>query len=226
MINILVAVPKVKRPLPPKLESYLKSTKFPVAVTENLGQELARTTLVEHMFNKKFDAIAFIDSDMSPNVDLDSMFEKFWHLDFPVISALTSSKGREHKILLFEKHPHVSYPMLNEHLYEADSIIKVYAIGFGACLIRREVFEKIDLPWFKTNWEYVVPETGDLKIVGGVGMGADFYFSMKCNQNDIPIYLDCGTLVHHMELDNSSSYYGQEFPWPETIQRLKADKDG
>lgn len=218
MIKILVAIPRVDRPIPDKLQSYLKQTKFDVEFTDCLKQELARTTLVTKMLDGGYEGIAFIDSDMSPNIDLDLMFEKFYHLELPVVSALTSSRGRLHQLLLFKKNPTISYPVIDENMYAKDSIVQVYAIGFGACLIRREVFEQLELPWFKTQWDYVIPETNEIKTVGSVGMGADFYFSMECNKHNIPMHIDCGSIVHHMEMHSQSSYYKQEFPWVETIQ--------
>lgn len=224
MKKFIISVPKVDRPIPEKLQAYLASTKYTVQFTKNLGQELARTTLVANMLSGDYDAIAFIDSDMSPNIDMDAMFEKFYNLNLPIVSALTSSKGRQHQMLIFRKNPNITYPILDETMYVKDCIIPVYAIGFGACLIRREVFEKLDMPWFKTNWEYVIPENGDIRTVGGTGMGADFYFSLKCQKNEIPIHLDCGSLVHHMDIDNNgSSYRGHEFPWPETMEKIEKE---
>jgi len=224
--KIAVCIPLVEREIPIKLQKFIDTTKFEVITTKNLGQELARTTLVTEALNKGYESIAFIDSDMSPNIDLDAMLEKFWHLNLPVISALTSSRGKGHKLLLFKKNPDISYPLLDETLFEENTIVPVYAIGFGACLIRREVFEKVDLPWFKCGWEYEVPETLEVKYVGGTNMGADFYFSLKCQQNNIPLYIDCGSIVHHMELHKESSYKGDEFPWIETIQKVSGAKNG
>ena len=221
--KIVVAVPKVLRPLPPKLDQYLGKTKFKVIVTENIEQAVARTRLVTQMLNEGFEALAFIDSDMSPNIDMDKMFEKFYNVELPVISALTSTRGRQHQLLLFKKNPNISYPLQDELLFTEDSIINVYAIGFGACLIRKEVFNKIDLPWFKTGWTYTIPETREIRHVGGNGMGADFWFSMQCLAAKVPLYLDCGSLVHHMEMEPSSSYYKQEFPWEETLIRIRGE---
>jgi hypothetical protein len=126
-----------------------------------------------------------------------------------------------HQLLIFQKNPNITYPMLNENLYQEDKMLDVFAIGFGACLIHRSVFQELPLPWFKTNWEYVIPETKDIRVVGGVNMGADFYFSLQCHRYGIPIHLDCGVLVHHMEMDPESSYNGMEFPWDELMDMRK-----
>lgn len=210
--TICIGLPTIDRPIPEKLEKELSITPFPVFRTYGLTQWMARTKLVTEMYEKGFEYIFFIDSDMSPNIDLTATIEKFYSYDLPVISALTSSRGPMHQLLLFKKHPQISYPSLYENLYKKDSIIKVYAIGFGACLIKKEVFEQIDMPWFKTDWDYLIPETKEFRAVGGTNMGADFWFSMRCNQENIPLHLDCGTIMHHKELNKACYFVNQEYP--------------
>lgn len=219
--RVLIAVPLVERPLPPLLEKALQSTKFNVATTKNVGQALARTQLVSKALDEGYENVFFIDSDMSPHQNLDALIESFYMYSMPVVSALTSSKGMSHQVLLFKKHPQITYPVLDTSLYVEKTVIKVFAIGFGACLINLDVFKQMDMPWFKTNWEYTIPETQETKIVGGVEMGADFYFSLQCNKYGFPLHLDCGQVVHHMELDAGSSFVGQEFPWDVALEECK-----
>lgn len=217
----LIAVPMVDRAVPPALQKALRGTKFDVRTTKNVGQAHARTRLVSEAIEGGYENIFFIDSDMSPHQDLDGLIESFYMYSLPVVSALTSSKGASHQLLLFKKHPHITYPILDSSMYVENKVQKVYAIGFGACLISTEVFKTMDMPWFKTNWEYVIPETQEAKTVGGVEMGADFYFSIQCNKYNIPLHVDCGQIVHHMEMDPGSSYCGQEFPWEESLAQWK-----
>lgn len=220
--DIMVGVPKVGRPLPPKLEKWMKETKFLVETTDELPQEEARTILISRMLNKKYKYIFFIDSDMTPEIiNLDETIQIFYNSGLPVVSCLTSTRGPQHKLLLFKKNPNITYPLLDEGMYKEDKMIEVYAIGFGGCLIKREVFENIGLPWFRTNWNYIIPETNELRVVGGTGMGADFFFSLRCQKENIPIYLDCGQILHHMELNHTTHFYKKIYPDEVKMNEMK-----
>jgi len=211
--KILIGLPRISRPLPKKLREWAEKTRFIVEITESLPQEAARSILVSKMHNENYDAIFFIDSDMEPEIiDLDKTIKHFYETQLPVISCLTSTRGPHHKLLLFKKNENISYPELDENMYRKDHTIPVYAIGFGGCLIRREVFDKIGLPWFRTNWDYDIPETGERRLIGGTGMGADFFFSLRCNAENIPMHIDCGKILHHKELTPSTHFYGRLYP--------------
>lgn len=220
--EVLVAVPKINRPLPPKLEEWMKRTIFKVETVDNMGQEMARAILVSRMYNGKFKSIFFVDSDMSPEIiDLDETITSFHHYGFPIISCLTSTRGPGHQLLLFKKNQTITYPELDETLYREGELVRVYAIGFGGCLIHKEVFDKIGHPWFRTNWDYVIPENGDVRTIGGNGMGADFFFSLRCQVEGIPIYNDCGHILHHMELNQTVHFKNMKYPEEYKLDEVK-----
>lgn len=218
----MVGIPMVDRPLPPKLKEWMDNTKFHIERISCVEQAEARTELVSRMFNKGFKYMFFVDSDMTPEqCDLDSVINLFYKYDNDVTSCLTSSRGPRHQLLLFKKHPNITYPSLDELLYKENEVIEVYAIGFGGCLIKAEVFERIGCPWFKTDWEYLVPETKEYRSIGGKGMGADFYLSLRCQEEGIKIHLDCGTILHHMELNKETSYFKHTYPDEYKIRHVK-----
>ena len=76
-------------------------------------------------------------------------------------------------------------------------IEEVTAVGFGVCLVRREVLEKIPTPWHDILWT-------DL---GGI-IGEDIHFCIKALDNGIPVYVDhdLTPFIKHIGMTE----YGQE----------------
>lgn len=61
---------------------------------------------------------------------------------------------------------------------QTDSHIKVDAMALGFCLIRTEVFDQLDLPWFILGFQ------------DGHYTGEDIEFFRNCKHNNIPVWLD------------------------------------
>lgn len=68
-----------------------------------------------------------------------------------------------------------TYVKLHE---QTDSHIKVEAMALGFCLIRIDVFDALDLPWFILGFQ------------NGQYTGEDIEFFRKCKQYNIPVWLD------------------------------------
>lgn len=73
----------------------------------------------------------------------------------------------------------------NEIVFEQtpDDLFKIDGCGMHFTCIRRDVFEKVDPPWFKNF---------------GVGGGEDFYFTEKVRKAGIDMYLDLSVYAGHM----------------------------
>ena len=66
---------------------------------------------------------------------------------------------------------------------QTESHIKVEAMGLGFCLIKTEVFDQVDLPWFNLSFHQgpgVKPHYS----------GEDIWFFRKCKEQNIPVWLD------------------------------------
>ena len=61
---------------------------------------------------------------------------------------------------------------------QTDSHIRVEAMALGFCLIRIDVFDALDLPWFILGFQ------------NGQYTGEDIEFFRKCKQYNIPVWLD------------------------------------
>lgn len=137
-----------------------------------------------------------VDSDVVPPRDVLSMVEH----GKPVVSAVcTIKKGRGSPLptvmQLNEDGTTYQNVPLTEY-YEKirdDGLLQVEGAGTGCILVRRDVLENMQPPWFK----FLYDEYGLLKL------GEDFYFSRKVMENsDYDMYVDttqvCG---HHKKVD-------------------------
>lgn len=76
-------------------------------------------------------------------------------------------------------------------------VVKVDWVGGGFVLVKSDVFEKIEYPWFHCS----VLEDGDYASE----MGEDIGFCVKCYNAKIPIFLHCGflpKLIHEQDAKN------------------------
>lgn len=68
-------------------------------------------------------------------------------------------------------------------------LVEVDAIGTGSLLISREVFERIEPPWFFNDYS---------KVMEDHWPGEDMGFSKKCNEAGIKLYVDTTLTSPHM----------------------------
>jgi hypothetical protein len=82
---------------------------------------------------------------------------------------------------------------------ESESLIQVEAMALGFCLIKTEVFDSIELPWFQ------------LGFFSGQYTGEDIEFFRKAKQVNIPVFMDTlvtkelghlGTYAFKVDCDN------------------------
>ncbi len=72
----------------------------------------------------------------------------------------------------------------------SDGFRKVDYVGAGFLLVKKEVFSKIEYPWFR---HFVVEKDGCQEE-----LAEDYGFCMGAWKADIDIYVDCDTLVEHV----------------------------
>ena len=126
--------------------------------------------------NKSVTHLLFLDSDMQFPPDL---FHRLLEHDLPMVAcnyvkrgipATPNSKDVEGKVIATDRD--------SRGLEEAESA------GFGALLVKREVFENIENPWFDTVWFH--------KDDGGIDlMGEDVFFFRKARRTaGYPLFID------------------------------------
>jgi len=150
-------------------------------------------------FLEKPDAeiLIMIDSDIVPPVDILKMVEH----DEPVVSAVcTIKKGKvPSPTVMKEEGDSYRQVEISEVLEERDEdsgLLEVDGVGTGCLLIRRDVLENMQPPAFK----FIQNEYGGLKL------GEDFYFSRKCKENDINMYVDTTQICSHFKTVDLTEY--------------------
>lgn len=140
--------------------------------------------------------LLMIDNDIVPPTNILEMVEH----DEPVVSAVCTIKKGDvpQPIVVREEGDQYRQVNIQEAMDEIDErgLIPVEGVGTGALLIRRDVLEDMKPPWFKFEYnEY-----------GGLKLGEDFYFSRRCKQNDVDMYVDTDHITSHYKKVDLTSY--------------------
>lgn len=144
---------------------------------------VAREMAVTKMMKENFDCLLFVDDDMEFKPDL---LERLLSHDAPIVSAMAFKRVHPYTPCFYEKCEMTDKGVYLKP-YEFDEIPKepfeVEACGAACMLIRREVFEKIQYPWFLP-----LPFTGE-----------DISFCLQAKKAGIPILIDPAPIVGHIE---------------------------
>ena len=83
--------------------------------------------------------------------------------------------------------------------WELGEVVQCVAVGMGLTLIKTEIFEALEPPWFETIKEQV-PSGGK------VGMTEDFYFCLKAVQAGFQVWCDTGLQAAHQSVKEQAIY--------------------
>lgn len=163
-----------------------------------------REKLVEVALSEGCDAVLFIDSDMRFPHDIITILLS---RDVPIVGVnattrrmpVTSTAKILHKEMDGDTTVH---RWENIDSRGKEGIEAVTSIGFGAALIRREVFENVPKPWFDAGW-------------GKNGVcGEDVYFCVKAGSEGFETYVDHELSMHIKHIGTYeygwSDYEGKE----------------
>jgi hypothetical protein len=145
-----------------------------------------REKLAEVAFNEGCDAVLFIDSDMRFPHDIISILLS---RNVPIVgvNATTRRKPVTPTAKMLTKYMDgetLVHNWSNVDSRGKEGIEQVTAVGFGAVMIRREVFEKTGRPWFDAGW-------------GASGVcGEDVYFCVKAGSEGFETYVDHELSMH------------------------------
>ena len=161
-------------------------------------------TFLESTLN--FTHLLFLDSDMKFPIDIVEQLAKWFYLydDVEVVAAKYFARGAPYMPCWFNIEDGALKPPTkwDEGLVEAD------AIGTGAVLISRRVFEKIDKPWF----EYIYDEAANNRYPA-----EDIYFSLLCKEKDIKMWVDTELVVPHLHpigvVEKTFRLWYERFGW-------------
>lgn len=157
-------------------ETYYPATPFPTLgrdkIVSNAMYRIPRPT-----------HILFIDSDVMPK---SNTLEKLLELDKDIVTGvypMTSRKGlawsvaKDDTFLGIEQLPR--------------SPFKVDYCGFGCVLVKTEVFEKLEWPYWKNEF-----------VEGGITKGEDIYFCDKVKEAGFDIWCEPKVKCNHIRMTN------------------------
>lgn len=147
---------------------------------------LARERLAEEALNTGMDYLFMVDDDMMCPQDL---FERLYRHDVDIVAPLAFNRYAPHKPVIYNlksgydpvarKEYYVNYPVLK---YPKDTLVQCDAVGFGAVLIKMEVFKQLPKPWFMVT----------------SGAGEDIHFCHVAGKHGFKIFADTATKLGHL----------------------------
>ena len=145
-----------------------------VTINMIMGSEVTmqRQHLVDQALETDCTHILWLDSDMSfPSNTLNALLSH----DKDIIACNYSTRVPPHRPVAFR-----SKNDLDSRVYTGTGIQKIWAIGLGCMLVKREVFETLEKPYFKISWD---DQHDSL-------MGEDIYFCTRANEAGYEIWLE------------------------------------
>ncbi len=146
----------------------------------------AREMLAAKALEWKCDYLFSVDDDMMAPYDL---FYKLVKHDVDIVAPLAFTRNPPHRVVMFSTvegfDSVVGKPYsinTTVHNYPKDRLVECDAVGFGACLIKTEVFRKMSQPWF----------------MGSIGTGEDIHFCLAAKKLGFRVFMDTATKLGHL----------------------------
>jgi hypothetical protein len=128
---------------------------------------------------KRYTHVLWLDDDHVFNPDLLLYLAR--HSDLDMVSALYFGRVGRHLPVVYVKDDspdrYSHYPLVEV----PPKLCQVDAVGFGACLMRMDVLDRMEAPWFRFN------EAGE-----------DIYFCAHAKERGITIYCDGSYMLGHL----------------------------
>ena len=146
----------------------------------------ARERLAEAAVEAGCDYLFMVDDDMLTPPDL---FYKLAAHDKDIVAALAFTRNPDHKPVIYEaiegydSVTNQRYGMTRfVNNYPKDTLVECDAVGFGAVLIKTEVFKRVQKPWF-----FGMAQTGE-----------DLTICLKAQKAGFRIWMDTATKLGHL----------------------------
>lgn len=164
---------------------FVTKTWTPLVNTENWCEKVTilsrapslpqvRNTMVEQAILAKCDYLLMVDSDIVFEGNEFTYLKKLYDVQKPIVSGIYRVKKKEGfhpaawlKTVDDEKKEIRFDPIEEKYMENPENICQVDLIGMGCCLIKMDVFQKLQAPWFKwdTNKDF----------------SEDFYFCLRAS---------------------------------------------
>ena len=151
-----------------------KGVKTSFIAVEGYSVDTSRNVLVKEAKSMGADYILWVDSDMI--LPKDALVRLLSHGKDIVTGAYAFKDINSQDLIAFSAdNKRMNYADIN-------GLTEVGGIGFGCCLTKTEIFDKIDFPYFVFGEDY----------------GEDIYFCKKAREKGLKIYLDPDVKCGHI----------------------------
>lgn len=163
-----------------------KSFEFALATVGNVLTPIARQRIAEIAVDSGFDFLLFVDDDMICPV---SLFEELFQHRKDIVGALAFTRFAPHKPVIyqmdegFDSISNQNYYTCRSWLnYPRNQLVECDAVGFGAVLIKVDVFKTMPKPWF----------------TAATGKGEDIQFCYEAGKAGYKVYMDTACKLGHL----------------------------
>lgn len=153
---------------------------FTIIGDNSVPIDAARNKLVEYFLVNHPEASHLLFWDLDTIPPPDGLF-KLWRWNLPIVSGLYHQKVEPYYPLLMKKHAQSGSGFFALIKWAPDQLYEVDATGMGFCLIRRDVFQQVDPPWFYFS-----------------DISEDFQFIQNAQKKGIKAYVDTGVRCSHL----------------------------
>lgn len=166
---------------------------------DTLRNDLARMALED----KQVTHLLWLDSDciIEEPKDVNDAIAKLLACNAPVVSGLYRAKKAKglYPYAMWAKHPAADYGYIDIPKWTGN-FISVDAIGFGFCLVKREVFEKIPPPWFQWDKPQPSEDFAFCKKIREAGYEIKVYTDVKLSHEGMMKVLCNDGAVHMLDV--------------------------
>lgn len=162
--------------------------KFALGAIGEMLIQYARERLVESALELNCDYLFMVDDDMLSPPDL---FYRLAAHDKDIVAALAFTRNPDHKPVIYEtmesgfdQATGIKYGGFTRFVnnYPKNQLVECDAVGFGAVLIKTEVFRNVKRPWF----------------FGMEGTGEDITFCVKAKKAGFRVWMDTSIKLGHL----------------------------
>lgn len=190
---------------------------FPEQLCQRIFHDAAREGIVQDFLDSKADILWFLDSDIVPTknvLDLLTLHGDKWQTAGAPYPVFMAQPGESHRQVLFtmykaiEPHPVTKQPRLQPTECPTDGTALIDGIATGCLFIKREVFDKLERPYFEFKYDPVTRMPIE---------GEDIGFCLKLHKLGIKFFVDYSMPCKHyknnidlLEINNYAMAYAQK----------------
>lgn len=163
-----------------------------IRMIDGLPFDHARNSIVMEMMKTHSDWLLFLDDDVIPPPDA---FGRLTSHRREIVSALCYRRQGKITPAMFREASPIHYPVES---YSPGELLEVDLVGAGCLAVHRNVFERLDPPWF----EWLI-DREDLPLTERVG--EDLAFARKARRAGFGIFVDTSVACLHVGLGRSDT---------------------